>query len=145
MSEVLVCDTSVVRHVLDRWTHPERHQRWSDPTLDRLEAKVLAISVVTLAEMRSGFLMGGWGERRKQMANRDLERFLHLPVDDQDAEEWARLRAAARSRGVAIGVNDLWIAAAASVREHVLVTCDRDHERIAGEMPVEVVFLAPPV
>jgi hypothetical protein len=27
----------------------------------------------------------------------------------------------------------------------VLVTCDRDHQRIAEEMPVEVVYLAPPV
>jgi predicted nucleic acid-binding protein len=51
---------------------------------------------------------------------------------------------AARSRGVAIGANDLWIAAAASVWGRTLVTCDRDHERIAGEMPVEVVLLAPP-
>lgn len=90
--------------------------------------------------------MGRWGARRTLLANRLLEReFLRIPVGNRDADEWARLRAASRSIGVSIGVNDLWIAAAASVREHVLVTCDRDHERIAGEMPVEVVFLAPPV
>jgi predicted nucleic acid-binding protein len=41
--------------------------------------------------------------------------------------------------------NDLWIAATASVREAVLVTCDRDHVRIARDLPVEVVYLQPPV
>ena len=53
--------------------------------------------------------------------------------------------AAARAKGVALSDNDLWIAATASSPGCALVTCDRDHERIAPEMPVEVVFLAPPV
>jgi predicted nucleic acid-binding protein len=66
-------------------------------------------------------------------------------VDRSALDEWARLRAAARARGIAISDNDLWIAATAGVREYVLVTCDRDHQRIAPELPVEVVFLAPPV
>jgi predicted nucleic acid-binding protein len=60
-------------------------------------------------------------------------------------DEWARLRVVAKSNGIAIGDNDLWIAATASVREQVLVTCDRDHQRIAPELPGEVVYLAPPV
>jgi predicted nucleic acid-binding protein len=47
--------------------------------------------------------------------------------------------------GVALSDNDLWIAATASVRESVLVTCDRDHVRIAQDLPVEVVYLRPPV
>ena len=46
---------------------------------------------------------------------------------------------------IAIGDNDLWIAATASVKESVLVTCDRDHLRIARDLPVEVVYLQPPV
>jgi predicted nucleic acid-binding protein len=53
-------------------------------------------------------------------------------------------RAMAKANGIAIGDNDLWIAAAASVREHVLVTCDRDHLRIAPELGVEVLCLRPP-
>jgi predicted nucleic acid-binding protein len=47
--------------------------------------------------------------------------------------------------GIAISENDLWIAATASLREQMLVTCDRDHLRIARDLPVEVVYLAPPV
>jgi predicted nucleic acid-binding protein len=41
--------------------------------------------------------------------------------------------------------NDLWIAATASVRSQVLVTCDRDHVRIAPELAGEVLYLQPPV
>jgi predicted nucleic acid-binding protein len=52
---------------------------------------------------------------------------------------------AARVRGIALSDNDLWIAATASVRDQVLVTCDRDHMRIARDLPVEVVYLQPPV
>jgi hypothetical protein len=37
------------------------------------------------------------------------------------------------------------IAATASVGESVLITCDRDHLRIARDLPVEVLYLQPPV
>lgn len=112
----------------------------------RRDVPILAISVVTLAEARSGFLMARWGARRTRLASRIIENdFVRIPVQEGDAVEWARLRTAARSNGIAIGDNDLWIAATASVWGRTLVTCDRDHERIAGEMPVEVLFLAPPV
>jgi predicted nucleic acid-binding protein len=105
---------------------------------------VLAISVVTVAESRAGFLMDRWGPRRMRAGDLDLESFLQIPVDDDALDEWARLRAAARATGTAIGDNDLW-AAAASTRRHVLATCDRDHVRIARDLPVEVVYLQPPV
>jgi predicted nucleic acid-binding protein len=51
----------------------------------------------------------------------------------------------ARARGIALSDNDLWIAATASTSRSPLVTCDRDHVRIARDLPVEVVYLAPPV
>jgi predicted nucleic acid-binding protein len=59
--------------------------------------------------------------------------------------EWARLRVAAWRTGIAIGDNDLWVAATASLREQTLVTCDRDHVRIAADLRGEVLYLAPPV
>jgi predicted nucleic acid-binding protein len=71
--------------------------------------------------------------------------FVPLAIDDGDIEEWSRLMAVARAKGVALSDNDLWIAATASSRGHALITCDRDHQRIAPELPIEVVFLAPPV
>ncbi|HEX4732709.1 MAG TPA: PIN domain-containing protein [Solirubrobacterales bacterium] len=143
MTEILVCDTSVVSHLFRRRSQPDRYAGWG--SVSRLRGSVLAISVVTVAESRAGFLIDHWGLRKTCTANRMLEGFLQIPVDRSALDEWARLRAAARARGIAISDNDLWIAATASVREQVLVTCDRDHQRIAPELPVDVVFLVPPV
>jgi predicted nucleic acid-binding protein len=145
MGEVFVCDTSVVVHLFRRRLNPDHYERWDEfIAFARLRKTALAISAVTVAEFRAGALINRWGPRRVRAADLLLGELLQLPVDRPSLDEWARLRAAARCLGVAISDNDLWIAAAASVREHVLVTCDRDHERIAGEMPVEVVLLAPP-
>jgi predicted nucleic acid-binding protein len=144
VTEVIVCDTSVVGHLLRSRRDKRRQGRWDGPLFGRLDAAVLAISVVTVAESRAGFLMGRWGRRRMRAGDLDLESFLQIPVDDDALDEWARLRAAARAAGTAIGDNDLWIAAA-STRRHALATCDRDHLRIARDLPVEVVYLQPPV
>lgn len=141
----LICDTSFVGHVARRELSPRRYEEWSEATLRRIQAASLSVSVVTIAETRSGFLNAGWGLSRLATAERQLKRYRWLPVRREYVNEWARLRVAARARGIAISDNDLWVAATASVREQVLVTCDRDHRRIAPEMPVEVVYLAPPV
>lgn len=84
------------------------------------------------------------GSSQDRAGRTALARFLPITIDDPHHHEWARLRNAARASGIALSDNDLWIAATASVRESVLVTCDRDHLRIAGDLPVEVVYLRPP-
>jgi predicted nucleic acid-binding protein len=66
-------------------------------------------------------------------------------LDEPYLNAWARLWTAAKARGVAVSDNDLWIAATAAFRGQTLVTCDRDHVRLAPELPVEVMFFAPPV
>jgi tRNA(fMet)-specific endonuclease VapC len=144
-SEILICDTSFVSHEWRRSQVPARYHHWDVATVRRVDRALLAISVVTIAEMRFGQLRGGWGARRISRAERALAMFLPITIDDPQLDEWARLRNAATARGIAIGDNDLWIAATASVREQVLITCDRDHVRIARDLPVEVVYLQPPV
>jgi predicted nucleic acid-binding protein len=141
----LICDTSFVSHVRRRVRVPTRYEHWNVATVGRVEAASLAISVVTIAETRFGYRLAGWGSSRIESTEQELRRYSPIPVTRRYASEWARLRSAARSRGIAISDNDLWIAATASVGERVLVTCDRDHVRIAEAMPVEVVYLAPPV
>jgi predicted nucleic acid-binding protein len=144
-TETLVCDTSFVSHLRRRKQAPARYDHWDVTTVDRVKGARLAVSIVTIAELRFGQLHGGWGVRRIVESERALARFLPLTIDDPYLDEWARLRNNAIARGIAIGDNDLWIAATASVRESVLVTCDRDHVRIAQDLPVEVVYLQPPV
>lgn len=143
--ETLICDTSFVGHMWRRLRTPARYKHWDATTIDRIESALLAISVVTIAETRAGQVQREWGRRQIVESERVLAAFHLITIDDPHLNEWARLSAGARARGVAIGDNDLWIAATASVRNQTLVTCDRDHVRIAPELGVEVLYLAPPV
>jgi predicted nucleic acid-binding protein len=143
--ETLICDTSFVSHLLKRVETPDRYAHWDEGAVARVESECLAVSVVTVAELRAGYLNAGWGSRKVAEAEFALATFLLVTIDDPHLNEWARLSSAARSSGVALSDNDLWIAATASVGSRVLVTCDRDHLRIASELGSEVLYLQPPV
>jgi predicted nucleic acid-binding protein len=144
-SETLICDTSFVGHFMRRQASPDRYSHWDDSVMDRVEAGTLAISIVTIAEARAGFVNARWGRLRVAREELRLAEFPPVLIDDPHVSEWARLWIAVRRRGISLTDNDLWIAATASVRSRALVTCDRDHLRIAGDLPVEVVYLQPPV
>jgi predicted nucleic acid-binding protein len=143
--ETLICDTSFVGHFSRRKVRPGRYTHWSVDDVARIRSALLTISIVTIAELRAGYSGAGWGSRRVAEAEREIAEFVPLMIDDPHLNEWARLWTAARIRGVALSDNDLWIAATAAVRGQTLVTCDRDHVRLAPELPVEVLFLRPPV
>jgi predicted nucleic acid-binding protein len=142
---MLICDTSFVGHLLRRNARPDRYTHWDESIMDRVQAGTLVVSIVTIAEARSGFVNARWGGRKIAREELRLGEFFPVLIDDAHLDEWSRLAIAARRRGVALSDNDLWIAATASVRAQVLVTCDRDHVRIARDLPVEVVYLQPPV
>jgi predicted nucleic acid-binding protein len=143
--ETLIFDTSVIGHLSRRKERPGRYAHWEQRLVERVEAAVRVISVVTLAELHAGYLGAGWGRQKTVAAERMLSSFIPVFIDDPHLREWARLWVAARSRGIAVSDNDLWIAATAIVLGRGLVTCDRDHVRLAPDLPVEVMFLAPPV
>jgi predicted nucleic acid-binding protein len=143
--ETLICDTSVVGHLLRRRLDPGRFAHWDQGAVDRIEAALLAVSIVTIAELRAGYIGAGWSSRKVADAERKVAEFVPVLIDDPQLNEWARLWAAARARGIALSDNELWVAATASPRSRTLVTCDRDHVRIAPELSVEVLYLQPPV
>jgi predicted nucleic acid-binding protein len=143
--ETLICDTSFVGHFLRLKRWPDRYAHWNEDYIARIRAAVLAISIVTIAELRAGYIDAGWGSRRIAAAERRWAEFTPVLIDDPYLNAWAGLWSAAKARGVAISDNDLWIAATAAVRRQTLVTCDRDHVRLAPELPIEVLFFAPPV
>lgn len=94
----------------------------------------LSVSIVTVAELRAGVLAA------VDVASRDrrlttLERALRLdpvPVDDEVAHEWTRLRIDLRNAGRKMNVNDAWIAATARALDVPLVTQDGDYEQVPG-------------
>jgi predicted nucleic acid-binding protein len=141
--ERLLCDTSFVAHAGIRRVRPERYEHWGEQIVARIEAAILAISVITLGEARFGYRNADWGRGRIAEEERRLSSFLHIPLDFPDLEEWGRLRDLAKRAGNAISDNDLWIAATASTRRYPLLTCDRDQQRLERDLPVDVIYLPP--
>ncbi|MGB3412859.1 MAG: type II toxin-antitoxin system VapC family toxin [Microthrixaceae bacterium] len=86
----------------------------------------LAVSVITIAELRAGVLA------TNDLATRDLRlRTLTaalaldpVPIDTRVAERWAQLRVLLRDSGLRMGVNDSWIAATAMTLDIPVLTQD---------------------
>lgn len=124
--ETILCDTSFVSVVQSSGVLAA----WPAALRARLDAAVLAISVVTLAELRDGHIYGGWGAARRARAEQLIASYLLVPLDMAAVNECARLRAACRSGGVTVPDNDIWIAAAANARGWALASCDKHFDAI---------------
>jgi len=110
--ETILCDTSFVSVVQARGAPAA----WSADTRARLDTAILAISIVTLAELRDGHIYANWVPRRRAAAEQLIAAYLWVPLDMAIVNECARLRAACRRRGVTVPDNDIWIAATANSR-----------------------------
>jgi len=94
----------------------------------------LAVSVITIGELRAGVLAAG------DLATRDLRlatltaalAMEPVPVDEEVAGAWAKLRVALRDQGRRMAINDSWIAATAIALGVPLVTQDGDPLGIPG-------------
>lgn len=100
-----------------------------------------AISVVTLAELNAGVLAARDTETRAaRLATLDgLADVEVIPVDEQAALVWARMRVHLAESGRKMNVNDLWIAAAAASRGLPVVTQDDDFAPLEGAVGLAVV------
>ncbi|MFY2860317.1 type II toxin-antitoxin system VapC family toxin [Mycobacterium sp. THU-M104] len=101
----------------------------------------VATTVITLAELRAGVLAAASSEVRAQRlatleAVGDIEA---LPVDDEAARMWARLRIHLAESGRRVRVNDLWIAAIAASRALPVVTQDDDFVALEGAAGLTVI------
>jgi predicted nucleic acid-binding protein len=98
----------------------------------------VAVSVVTVGELRLGVLTAAEGETRA----RRLETLSHaetlepLPIDTVVANAWAALRLALRDAGKRMPLNDSWIAATAIAARIPVVSQDGDYDDVPG---VEVI------
>jgi predicted nucleic acid-binding protein len=88
----------------------------------------LAVSVVTVAELRAGVLAAS-DRRTRARRLETLTAVLGLepiPIDVSVANAWAGLRLALRDAGLRMPVNDSWIAATAVALGVPIVTQDDD-------------------
>ncbi len=101
--------------------------------VDRLPDE-LAVSVITIAELRVGVLAATDTETRvRRLATlTSAMAFDPVPIDDPVAEAWAGLRIRLRDHGLRMPVNDSWIAATAIALRIPIVTQDADYVELEG-------------
>jgi predicted nucleic acid-binding protein len=100
----------------------------------------LAVSVITIGELRAGVLVADSVETRDRRL-RTLTAALALdpiPIDDVVAAQWARLRVLLRDSGHRMPVNDSWIAATAMAHGVPVVTQDDDLPTVEGLAVISV-------
>ena len=105
----------------------------------RLPAE-LAVSVITIGELRAGVLSAAEVEQR-DVRLATLEGALAMepfPVDDGVAVAWARLRVDLRDANRRMPLNDSWIAATALSRDLQLVTQDDDYDGVPNLQVIRV-------
>lgn len=94
----------------------------------------LAVSVITIGELRAGVLAArDLATRDRRLATLTAAIALDpVPVDEDVAGAWARLRVTLRDLGLRMGVNDSWIAATALALGVPVVTQDADYVTVPG-------------
>lgn len=98
------------------------------------EAEEVAVSVVTVAELRLGVLLASGVEARaaRLATLRVAESLEPLPVDDRVGVAWSALVASLRAAGQRMPINDSWIAATALAHGMPVVTQDSDYDVAPG-------------
>ncbi len=100
----------------------------------------LAVSVVTVGELRAGVLAANdvrVRERRLTTLTAALE-LDPVPVDDDVAAQWAKLRVLLRDLERRMPVNDSWIAATAMALQVPVVAQDDDYFELDGLLVIRV-------
>lgn len=101
----------------------------------------LAVSVITIAELRAGVLAADdIAVRDRRLATLTAAQALAaLPVDDAVGAAWAQLRVRLREAGRRMPVNDSWIAATAIAAGLPVLTRDDDYDAAAGLQGLDVI------
>ena len=107
--------------------------------VDRLPDR-LAVSVITIGELRAGVLAAVDLETRdRRLSTLTAALALEpLPVDERVAEAWARLRVLLREHGLRMPLSDSWIAATAISLGLPVVTQDDDYVELPGLAVIHV-------
>jgi len=108
-----------------------------DEGINRRMQKLLrgeaALSVITTGEFFYGVSHAPISRLRDQRARRLLEFFGVLPIGEDVAPLYGKIRADLRAKGTPIGPNDLWLAAQAKALGLIMVTRNAgEFKRVAG-------------
>ena len=96
------------------------------------------LASVTVAELRYGALVAGWGEARREQLKESIRATTAVPVSDKLLTTAAELRFACRRAGHPLHdrshANDLWVAASAIHIGAPLLTADDVFRDVPGLM-----------
>jgi tRNA(fMet)-specific endonuclease VapC len=84
------------------------------------------VALQSVAEMRFGAILNGWGEKRCNALEDFLSAYTAISPDDATALHWAQLRAQVSRAGRHTAPSDAWIAATALEYDLILVTHNTD-------------------
>jgi predicted nucleic acid-binding protein len=116
------------------------HESGRSPDASRIPDEV-ATTVITVAELNTGVLAAADADTRAQrLTTLDaVSDLAALPVDEDAARMWARMRVHLAEAGRRVRINDLWIAAIAASRGLAVVTQDGDFDALDGVAGLTVV------
>ena len=101
------------------------------------------ISVITIGECLAFAKRAHWGESKLATLREMLAEFVVVDINSRDVlERYAEIHAMSVQSGWNLSDNDTWIAATASVTDAVLLTTDRDFERVDGRL-LKHVYISP--
>lgn len=100
----------------------------------------LAVSAITIGELRAGVLVAATVEvrDRRLVTLTQALAMQPVPIDENVAASWARLRVLLRDLGLRMPVNDSWIAATAVTLSVPVVTQDDDYPDLPGLVVLRV-------
>jgi predicted nucleic acid-binding protein len=100
----------------------------------------IGVSVITIGELRAGVLAAADVETRdRRLATLTQALAMQpIPVDDQVADSWAKLRLLLRDSAQRMPVNDSWIAATAMSLGVPVVTQNEDYVQLPGLAVIKV-------
>jgi len=111
-----------------------------DRPLSSRPPKRVAVSVITIGELRLGVLAADSGPvRARRLETLSAAEALDpMPVDAQVAHAWAALRVALRDAGKRMPINDSWIAATAIANGMPVASQDGDYDDVPGLQVIRV-------
>jgi tRNA(fMet)-specific endonuclease VapC len=101
------------------------------------------ICVVTVGECFAFAKRGQWGEAKQAILREMLAEFVVVDINSHDIfERYAEIHTVSVQSGWNLSDNDTWIAATASVLDAVLLTTDKDFDRVDGRI-LKHVYISP--
>lgn len=116
MSQRYLLDTNICIYIA-KYNPPSVREHFA-----RYQANQLAMSVITLGELRFGAEKSQQREKANQVIGQLLELIPVEVLPESAADHYGAIRANLQQKGQMIGNNDLWLAAHAQAQGWVLVT-----------------------